>query len=70
VTDDELSEKTALFNKTLMQYGRAKALRTHLGSTAYESDALNELASLLEEIQTEIDSRRSNETKEQAATLN
>ena len=70
MTDDELAAKTNLFNQTLMQYGRAKALHSALGSTAYEKSLLNELSSLLSEIQTEIDTRRSDETQKQAATVN
>jgi hypothetical protein len=70
MTDEELAAKTNLFNQTLAQYGRAKALHTHLGSTAYEKDCLTELSSLLKEIQIEIESRRTSETKEQAATGN
>jgi hypothetical protein len=67
MTDDELAAKTILFNKTLMQYGRAKALHTHLGSTAYESELLNELDDLLDQIKTEINSRRTNEAQESNA---
>jgi hypothetical protein len=71
MTDDELAAKTNLFNQTLMQYGRAKALHRALGSTAYEDGLLDELSSLLKEIQIEIESRRNaSETKEQAATSN
>jgi len=70
MTDEELAIKTNLFNQTLMQYGRAKALHRALGSTAYESSLLEELSSLLKEIQIEIESRRNGETKEQATTVN
>ncbi len=64
MTDDELQLKTAQFNQTLMTYGRQKALHVRVGSTAYESSLLEELSSLLKEIQIEIESRRTNEAKE------
>lgn len=67
MTDEQLTAKTALFNQTLAQYGRAKALRSRLGSYLHEDEMLNELSSLLKEIQEEIDRRRQNEEKEQAA---
>lgn len=78
MTDEELAAKTILFNQTLMQYGRAKALRSHLGTAMYrgtwsaqlESELLTELSDLLDQIKTEIESRRNDETKEQAATGN
>jgi len=71
MTDDELQAKTALFNQTLTTYGQQKALHVRMGSTAYlESSLLEELGSLLKEIQTEIESRRNGETKEQATTVN
>lgn len=61
MTDEELAAKTALFNQTLMQYGRAKALHNCLGSKVVEDECLNELASLLGEIQTDIERRRKHE---------
>lgn len=67
MTDEELLAKTTLFNQTLMTYGRQKALHVRMGSTAYESSLLEELSSLLKEIQTEIDSRRNSEAQESAA---
>jgi hypothetical protein len=70
VTDEELSAKTAQFNQTLMQYGRAKALHSRLGTTMYEDGLLDELHNLLEDIQSEIDRRRRHEEKEQAAAGN
>ena len=70
VTDEELAAKTALFNQTLMQYGRAKALHSRLGTTMYEDGLLDELDSLLKEIQTEIGRRRRHEEKEQATAGN
>lgn len=71
MTDDELAAKTNLFNQTLMQYGRAKALHTHLGSTAYESGLLNELSDLLDQIKAEIELRRTaDETQESTQTIN
>jgi hypothetical protein len=70
VTDEQLAIKTKLFNETLMQYGRAKALHSRLGTTMYEDALLNELDSLLKEIQEEIGRRRRHEEKEQAATGN
>jgi hypothetical protein len=70
VTDEELSAKTAQFNKTLMQYGRAKALHSRLGTSMYEDGLLDELDSLLKEIQEEIGRRRRHEEEKQAATGN
>jgi hypothetical protein len=67
VTDEELASRTALFNQTLMQYGRAKALHSALGSTVYEDGLLDALALLLDEIKIEIERRRRHEEKEQAA---
>jgi len=70
VTDEELTLKTAQFNQTLMQYGRAKAVHSRLGSTMYEDGLLDLLDGMLKEIQAEIGRRRSHEEKEQAATGN
>jgi hypothetical protein len=68
MTDEELTIKTVQFNQTLMQYGRAKALHSRLGSTMYEDGLLDELSSLLKEIQEEIGRRRTHEEEKQATT--
>lgn len=58
MTDEELAAQTARFNQTLRQYGRAKALHSRLGVAMHEDGRLDELSSLLANIQGEIDKRR------------
>ena len=53
-----------------MQYGRQKALHSRLRTTMYEDGLLDELASLLKEIQEEIGRRRRHEEEKQAAASN
>jgi hypothetical protein len=60
VTDEELLEKTRLFNSKLLEYGRQKALQRRLGVELPTDDELRQLDLMLGEIQTEFKRRRDN----------
>lgn len=68
MTDRELLDKTIQFNKTLREYGRWKTLHERLGAKTPPHSMLEDLSSLLSEIQIEIEKRKQREEKEQAAT--